>query len=183
MEKDKYRELVPIPSFIEQANAYIEKKYKEAELLKDPNDKPGLRIADHKIWVGVMDMHVNHVYDILVANFAKKVAEHYDPIMDSLKNLERKQELFMDELVKLTIKEKEDVRKLESKIEEIIKRQASKETRLKALEKTKYNLDNLSRAGEIVMKLDKKLKLIIALTITGFAGGGVLLAGHLLGWW
>jgi superfamily II RNA helicase len=179
MEDERYKEVVPSPTFVEQAQAYVDIKFKESEAVL-PQFKPGLNIADHKIWIGVMDIQVKHVYEILIENFNKKVAEHYDPIMETLKRLEEKQDAFSAELIRISKKENEDVKRLEIKIMDIIKRVEDKKKRIEVLERTKYNLDNLSRAGEIVMKLDKKLKIIIWLCIGGFVTGGLIMLAHLI---
>jgi hypothetical protein len=98
---DNNEKVLPEPGFIEQAYALIDKKYKDAEAIEDPRFGPGLRPWDHKLWVSIMDLQVQHVNEILVKEFAEKVAEHYKPIMECLEKIELRLDEHEKEIEKL----------------------------------------------------------------------------------
>jgi hypothetical protein len=93
--KNSMKKEIIKPSWIIQAEAFVDRKFKDAESIKDPQYGPGLKPFDHKIFIGIMDLQMNHVNDTLVEGFGKKVAEHYDPIMELLKKLEVQQGTIM----------------------------------------------------------------------------------------
>jgi hypothetical protein len=95
--KKLLKDEVEKPSWIIQAEAFVDRKFKDAESIKDPQYGPGLKPFDHKIFIGIMDLQMNHVNDVLVEGFGKKVAEHYDPIMELLKKLEIQQGTIMSD--------------------------------------------------------------------------------------
>ena len=71
------KEILSEPTFIEQANIFIDKKFEDAKLIEDPQFGPGLSIFDHKILAGVMELQVNHVNDILVEKYTSQISETY----------------------------------------------------------------------------------------------------------
>jgi hypothetical protein len=180
------KEKLPEPKFIDQAFAIIDKKYLEAKNIKNPKDGPGIQIWDHKLWVMIMDLHVQHVNDVLVKGFGEKVAEHYGPIMEALKRLEFKQDTLSNEVHELATREREDVTRLEEKIQHIIKRLDAKKTKIAELERKQFNIAQLEKAGEVVLSFGKKIRSLYIFAVLigiGFAIGGLLLIGHLIGWW
>jgi uncharacterized coiled-coil protein SlyX len=130
-------EKLPEPSFLIQATAFVDQKFKDAESIKDPQYGPGLRAFDHKVFIGVMDLQMDHVHNTLVEGFSKKVAEHYDPIMDLLKNLDEGQKLIANDIKnikeRLTITEgKLSIE--EQRIEKIEQRLTEKKRRIEKME-------------------------------------------------
>jgi hypothetical protein len=99
--KNSLKKEVAKPSWIIQAEAFVDRRFKDAESIKDPQYGPGLKPFDHKIFIGIMDLQMNHVNDVLVEGFGKKVAEHYDPIMELLKKLEIQQGSIVDDFKSL----------------------------------------------------------------------------------
>jgi hypothetical protein len=85
MAKEKEK---PEPTFIDQAHALVDKKFKESEGIEDPRFGPGLRPFDHKLLCSIMDLQASHVNDILSEKYTEKIAEFYGPIMESLKKLD-----------------------------------------------------------------------------------------------
>lgn len=98
----------PVPNFLDQANALIDKTYKKSESVSDPDYRPGLNIIDHKLWISVMDLHVKHVNEIMCKSFIATIAEHYEPIMRSLASLEKQQATIVGDIKSL----KEDLTEL-----------------------------------------------------------------------
>lgn len=116
VKKDK----LPEPTFIEQANVLIDKKFEEAKEITNPDYGPGLKPWDHKLWVAVMDLHVKYVNDVLVEGYDSKVAEHYDPIMALLQKIDGNYDEVKKELVKLNKRQNRTDERISEEEEEIL---------------------------------------------------------------
>ena len=145
------------PSFIDQAYALIDKRFKEAENIQDPQYGPGLRPWDHKLWVSIMDLQVSHVNDVMVEEFGKKVSEHYEPIMRVLDSLEKGQKSICM-----------DIALDRKRIAEIERRLDRKRDKIKDLEDSIRILSEEFQIETPVLRKSKRIRRIafrIALTI------------------
>ena len=176
-----------IPTFIDQANALIDKKFDETKFIEDPRFGPGLRSFDHKVLVGVMDLQVEHVSSVLVENFREEVehansvllkefiatvAGHYDPIMAYLEKLDKSYDDIKYELTRLNLHQQKTDERISIEEEEILlinRNLAEKKVRMDELQAHMELIDIMIKPEVIHEFLEKitfvtpKLDAIIAI--------------------
>jgi hypothetical protein len=134
------------PTFIEQAFAIIENRY------KDNGADHKMTIADHKLLCQILNAHEDYIDDKIISKFIGQIGEHYDPIMTLLKRLEIGQKSIA-----------EDITAIKNRIEELEDTVNDEEKRIRELErKTIIGKDWIER-------LDKKINILGAETIVQFS--------------
>jgi hypothetical protein len=148
----------PKPSFLIQAEAFVDRKFKDAESIKDPKYGPGLSSFDHKVFIGVMDLQMDHVNSVLVEQFRAEVAGHYNPIMKLLEKIDKNYDTLKYELAVLNLRQKKTDERISIEEEEILdlkKKLAAKKTRMDEFQKHMDLIDNIIKPEVIQDFLEK----------------------------
>jgi len=171
MTKEKETEKLPEPGFIEQANALIDESY--GVQIEDPKFGHGLLPRDHKLLVRIMDLQVSHVYDVLVEEFGKKVAEHYGPIMNELEKLAEGQQRIDANLSRI-----------EARMDEFEKKQMEFDMeleKLKIIHKVPATFDERLKEVEKLIPAIEESKKYMSPKWTGIRWGTAIIIATLLG--